>query len=99
MELAELPTEQRTGAGRDLDLRSTRELVELMNAHDATVAAAVGAAAAQIAGAVDAMVERLRRGGRLLYVGAGPSGAPAPPHAPECEAPVSAAARQVGPRV
>ena len=41
----ELGTEARDAAGADLDLRSTLELVELMNAGDATVAPAVAAAA------------------------------------------------------
>src|SRR5206468_1230655 len=79
----------------DLDLRSTRELVELMNAHDATVAAAVAAAAGEIAEAIDAIVERLDRGGRLVYVGGGTSGALAALDAAECEATFSAPPGQV----
>jgi N-acetylmuramic acid 6-phosphate etherase len=66
--------------------RETIELVELMNAADATVPAAVGSAAAQIAEIVDAVVERLRSGGRLVYVGAGSSGRLAALDASECEA-------------
>src|SRR6266540_1947699 len=58
----------------ELDLRSTRELVELMNREDATVPAVVGAAGPQIAVVVDEVVARLARGGRLVYVGAGTSG-------------------------
>jgi N-acetylmuramic acid 6-phosphate etherase len=58
----------------DIDLLSTRELVRLMNAEDAAVPAAVAAASAQIATVVDATVARLRRGGRLIYVGAGTPG-------------------------
>ena len=45
-----------------------------MNAADATVPAAVLAAAPAIARAVDDISERLRAGGRLVYVGAGSSG-------------------------
>src|SRR2546427_90498 len=63
MELAELPTEQRTETGRDLDLRSTRELVELMNANEARVGpddAVVGVSASgrtpYVLGALDAAV-------------------------------------------
>lgn len=70
----------------DLDLRSTRELVQLMNAEDATVPAAVAHAADALAGAIDAIVERLRRGGRLVYVGAGTPGALAALDAAECGA-------------
>jgi len=69
----------------DLDLRPTRELVRLLNAEDRTVPEAVGIATDAIAGAIDAIVERLRRGGRLVYVGAGTSGRLAALDASECE--------------
>ncbi len=59
---------------RDLDLRPTAELVRLINDEDRTVADAVGVAADAIAATIDAIVERLARGGRLVYVGAGTSG-------------------------
>ncbi len=70
----EAVTDALTGTGR-LEERSTRLLVGAMNAADATVADAVGAAGDALASAIDAIVERLGRGGRLLYVGAGTSGA------------------------
>ncbi len=66
--------------------KPTLELVELMNAADATVAAAVGAAAPAIAATIDAVSTRLRDGGRLVYVGAGSSGLIAALDASECEA-------------
>jgi N-acetylmuramic acid 6-phosphate etherase len=69
-----LGTEARDAAGADLDLRSTLELVELMNAADAAVPAAVGVAADDIAHLIDAVTERLAAGGRLVYAGAGTSG-------------------------
>jgi N-acetylmuramic acid 6-phosphate etherase len=69
---------------RELDLRPTRELVGLINAEDRTVAATVGTAADSIAAAIDAIVERLREGGRLVYVGAGSSGRAAAADAMEC---------------
>jgi N-acetylmuramic acid 6-phosphate etherase len=77
-------TENRLEAHADLDLRSTRELVELINDQDATVAAAVRGAAGPLAAAIDAIVARLERGGRLLYVGAGTSGRLAAADAAEC---------------
>ncbi len=80
----QLGTEARDTAGADLDLRSTRELVELMNAEDATVATAVAGAAAEIAALIDAVVARLRGGGRLVYAGAGTSGRLAALDAAEC---------------
>jgi N-acetylmuramic acid 6-phosphate etherase len=80
-----LATEAGSEAGADYDLRPTLELVELMNAEDATVPAAVAAAAAQIADAVEAIANGLRQGGRLIYVGAGSSGRIAAVDASECE--------------
>src|ERR671922_538224 len=88
-------TERRIEENADLDLRGTRELVELINEADATVAAAVAAAAEPLAEAVDAIVERLRRGGRLVYAGAGTSGRLAAVDAAECEATFSAGPGQI----
>jgi N-acetylmuramic acid 6-phosphate etherase len=68
----------------DLDLRSTRDLVGLLNDEDATVPAAVADAGDALATAIDAIVERMRRGGRLVYAGAGTSGALAALDAAEC---------------
>jgi len=93
--LDDLPTEAWNAGAADLDLRSTRELVDLMNAEDATVPAAVEAAAAQITAAVDAVSEGLRRGGRLIYVGAGTSGRLAALDAAECESTFSTEPGQV----
>ena len=76
-------TERRLAANADLDLRSTRELVDLINAEDETVAATVRGAAGALAIAIDAIVERLSRG-RLVYVGAGTSGRLASVDAAEC---------------
>jgi N-acetylmuramic acid 6-phosphate etherase len=83
--LDELVTEARPATGADHDLRSTEELVELMNRTDAEVPAAVGAASPQIAGAIEAIVARLARGGRLIYAGAGSSGGIAALDAAECQ--------------
>jgi len=69
------PTEAAPARFADLDLRPTRELVRLLNEEDATVAAAVAAAGDELAAAVDAIAGRLARGGRLIYAGAGTSGA------------------------
>jgi N-acetylmuramic acid 6-phosphate etherase len=68
----------------DLDLRSTRELVRLLNEEDATVPGAVAEAGDELAAAIDAIAERMRRGGRLIYAGAGTSGALAALDATEC---------------
>jgi N-acetylmuramic acid 6-phosphate etherase len=68
----------------DLDLRSTRDLVRLLNDEDATVPAAVAEAGDALAAAIDSIAERMRRGGRLIYAGAGTSGALAALDAAEC---------------
>jgi N-acetylmuramic acid 6-phosphate etherase len=67
-------TEQRNPRSSGIDALSARELVELINAEDRTVADAVAAEGDRIADAVELVVGRLRRGGRLVYVGAGTSG-------------------------
>ncbi len=71
---SKLTTERRNPRSRDIDRRSTLEIVDLINAEDAKVATAVAKQRRQIAAAVDLIVERFRRGGRLFYVGAGTSG-------------------------
>jgi N-acetylmuramic acid 6-phosphate etherase len=81
----ELATEAGSAPEADYDLRTTIELVELMNAQDETVPAAVASASRQIAAVAEAIAESLRRGGRLIYVGAGSSGRIAALDASECE--------------
>jgi N-acetylmuramic acid 6-phosphate etherase len=95
MGLDDLITEARSAETRDLDLRSTEELVGLMNEQDAAVPAAVASSAADIAAVIDTVVERLQAGGRLVYVGAGSSGRLAAVDASECESTFSAAPGQV----
>ena len=63
----------RLAASIDIDQLSTREVVRLIQAEDARVPTATAAVAVALAEAVDAVVERLRGGGRLFYVGAGTS--------------------------
>ena len=93
--LDELATEAWNADGADLDLRSTAELVELMNAEDARVPPAVAEASDAIAGAIDDIALRLQQGGRLIYVGAGTSGRLAALDAAECESTFSTRPGQV----
>jgi N-acetylmuramic acid 6-phosphate etherase len=72
--LNHLTTEQRNPHSEAIDSLSALEIVTLMNREDAQVAAAVHAQAATIAAAVDVIVDRIQRGGRLVYLGAGTSG-------------------------
>ena len=57
-----------------LDRLSSLEFVDLFNAEDHRVLEAIAAARQPLADAIDLVAERLRRGGRLFYVGAGTSG-------------------------
>jgi N-acetylmuramic acid 6-phosphate etherase len=74
MELERLTTEARNPASEQIDRLTPLEIVRLMNAEDATVADAVGQVAEPIAAAIGVIADRLRVGGRLVYVGAGTSG-------------------------
>jgi len=72
---ASLPiTEQDNPRSANLSSQSAAEIVALMNEEDATVAAAVKLVLGDVAQAVEAIVERLRNGGRLFYIGTGTSG-------------------------
>lgn len=57
-----------------IDRGTTREIVDLLQAENRSVAGAVQAAADEVAKLVDDVAARLSRGGRLIYVGAGTSG-------------------------
>ena len=67
-----------------MDSKSTAEILRILNREDARVAGAVKQALPKIQRAVDAIVESIRRGGRLIYVGAGTSGRLAVLDAAEC---------------
>lgn len=69
-----LLTEQRNPASEGIDAKSTLELLRVINDEDRRVAEAVAPEIPRIAEAVDGIVERLGRGGRLFYIGAGTSG-------------------------
>ena len=83
-ELAALGTEASTTERGDLDLLDTAELVRRMNAEDQRVPLAVAERADEIARAVDGITERFRRGGRLIYIGAGTAGRVGVLDASEC---------------
>ncbi len=84
MTLEHLTTEQRNPASERIDSLSALEIVRLMNAEDATVAEAVAREAEPISRAIEVVAERLRGGGRLIYLGAGTSGRLGAIDAAEC---------------
>lgn len=67
-------TEAPNPATVDIDTLPTLEMVRRINAEDQRVAPAIVPELPAIARAIDAIVERMKRGGRLIYLGAGTSG-------------------------
>src|SRR5258706_6852691 len=77
-------TEQRNPRTAAIDLASSLEIVDLINAEDRTVAGAVATQREAIAHAIDIAERTFRGGGRLFYIGAGTSGRLGVLHASEC---------------
>lgn len=69
-----LLTELRNPNSVHVDRMSVAEAVDLMNAEDATIPAAVAAAKTDICKTIELVVAAFEAGGRLIYVGAGTSG-------------------------
>ncbi|HET9983640.1 MAG TPA: N-acetylmuramic acid 6-phosphate etherase [Longimicrobiales bacterium] len=67
-------TEQRNPRSMRIDQLTPLEIVDLINAEDRMVAEAVHEEREQIARCIEMVVDSFRRGGRLIYVGAGTSG-------------------------
>ena len=67
-------TEARNPASKELDTKSTAEIIKLINQEDATVASSVAETIPDIIELVEAIIPRMRKGGRIIYVGAGTSG-------------------------
>ena len=82
--LAALATEQADPRYARIDLASVGELAALINEADGSVPQAVRAALPRIVPAIEAVTERMRAGGRLLYVGAGTAGRMGVLDASEC---------------
>lgn len=74
VELQKIATEQRNPNTMNIDTLSTLDMVKLINREDHRVADAVGEVTDKIAQAVDVIAEKLGKGGRLIYCGAGTSG-------------------------
>lgn len=72
--LENLLTEQANPASEGIEALPTEEVLRVINAEDQKVPEAVRLQIPNMARAVDAVVDALRRGGRLFYLGAGTSG-------------------------
>jgi N-acetylmuramic acid 6-phosphate etherase len=88
-------TEQLNPATLAIDTRSTADILAIMNQEDQRVPLAVREALPQIGQAVDEIVARWRRGGRLFYFGAGTSGRLGVLDASECPPTFSSPPEQV----
>src|SRR5258708_74149 len=88
-------TEQRNAESRNLDRMTAIGIVRLMNREDRKVAMAVGRQIPAITRAVDAIVSGMRKGGRLIYVGAGSSGRMGVVDAAECAPTFGTSPKQV----
>ena len=73
-QLGQLRTEQVDAKFHMLDVMSVSELLSAMNESDAEVPRAVSLQLPVIEKAIDAVVDRMLQGGRLIYIGAGTSG-------------------------
>jgi N-acetylmuramic acid 6-phosphate etherase len=93
--LADLLTEQVNPASEGIDALPTPGILEIINAEDRQVADAVGREIPAIGRAVDAIVDAIRNGGRLFYIGAGTSGRLGVLDAAECPPTFSADAELV----
>ena len=74
VELKKIATEQRNPNTMNIDTLSTLDMVNLINREDHRVAEAVAEVTDKIAAAIDVIADRLSKGGRLIYCGAGTSG-------------------------
>ena len=74
MDWNQIKTEERNALTRNIDTLDTVDMLRVINSEDKKVAFAVEKELDHIAQAVDLIYERLRQGGRLVYIGCGTSG-------------------------
>lgn len=73
-DIKSLSTEARNKNSYNIDTKSTKEILSIINEEDKKVAYLIEEELDDIAGVVDAVVDAFNNGGRLIYVGAGTSG-------------------------
>lgn len=92
---ARLPTEQANPRTRNIDTKSSAQIVRLIVAEDRLVPAAVARVERELALGVDALARTLASGGSVLLLGAGTSGRLAVLEAAECPPTFNTSARQI----
>ncbi|QOK25708.1 N-acetylmuramic acid 6-phosphate etherase [Cytobacillus oceanisediminis] len=74
MNITKLNTEQRNPKTMEVDLMTTEEIITIINQEDAIVPNAIAREIPHIVKVVDEITDSFKKGGRLIYVGAGTSG-------------------------
>ncbi len=74
VDISKISTEKRNENTKNIDIASTKSILQMINNEDKTVPFAVERAIDQITIVVDLVTETFRNGGRLFYIGAGTSG-------------------------
>lgn len=74
VDIKNLGTEQRNEKTKDLDLLSTRQIIEIMNEEDLKVVEAIKGALGNIEALIKETIKAYKKGGRIIYIGAGTSG-------------------------
>ncbi|MGM0777503.1 MAG: N-acetylmuramic acid 6-phosphate etherase [Bacillota bacterium] len=74
MNISKLNTEQRNPKTMEIDLMTTEEIITIINQEDTIVPNAIAREIPHIVKVVDEITESFKKGGRLIYVGAGTSG-------------------------
>ena len=73
-DISKLTTEKRNPGTMDLDEMTPEEIIKIMNQEDAKAVRAVSEMIPQIVKAIEKTTSSLKRGGRIIYIGAGTSG-------------------------
>ena len=74
VEIKNLGTEQRNEKTKDIDLLSTKEILEIMNEEDLNVVKAIKEALPAVEALIEQTIKAYQNGGRIIYIGAGTSG-------------------------
>ncbi|WP_370223831.1 N-acetylmuramic acid 6-phosphate etherase [Cytobacillus sp.] len=74
MNITKLNTEQRNPKTMKIDLMTTEEIITIINQEDTIVPNAIAREIPHIVNVVDEITDSFKKGGRLIYVGAGTSG-------------------------
>ena len=72
--ISHLGTETRNSATQNIDLLSSKEIIEIMNNEDLKVVETIRQSLDKIAAVINECIKAYKNGGRIVYIGAGTSG-------------------------